>query len=339
MAATVTIRDVAKQAGVGIGTVSRVLNDSALVREETRDKVKAAIEALNYSPSPVARHLSRGKTMAIGVIVPFFTNPSVVKRLQGIVSVLAGSEYNLVLFDVENTGSREVLLTNIMRRKLVDGLLILSLRPTDSDMEQFLKAGVPGVIVDASHQGLNSVAVDNVAGGRLATQHLLDLGHVKIGYLSDYPDNPFNQSPVLDRYEGYLQALREAGITNQAEYYREGSLDSQEACSLAKEMLSLPDPPTAIFAYSDTQAIGVLEAARDLGLRVPEDLSVIGYDDIEAAEILQLTTVRQSLYDSGVTGAQLLLDVIERSSMVPQVIALPTELVIRKSTSAPARAS
>jgi DNA-binding LacI/PurR family transcriptional regulator len=168
---------------------------------------------------------------------------------------------------------------------------------------------------------------------------LLDLGHVKIGYLSDYPDNPFNQSPVLDRYEGYLQALREAGITNQAEYYREGSLDSQEACSLAKEMLSLPDPPTAIFAYSDTQAIGVLEAARDLGLRVPEDLSVIGYDDIEAAEILQLTTVRQSLYDSGVTGAQLLLDVIERSSMVPQVIALPTELVIRKSTSAPARAS
>ncbi len=199
MAATVTIRDVAKHAGVGVGTVSRVLNDSEMVREQTRVKVKAAIAALNFSPSPVARHLSGGKTMAIGVIVPFFTNPSVVKRLQGIVSVLAGSEYDLVLFDVEDTENRDVLLTNILRRKMVDGLLILSLRPTDSDMEQFLEAGVPGVIVDASHPQLNSVFVDNVAGGRLATQHLIDLGHEKIGYISDYPDNPFNHSPVSDR--------------------------------------------------------------------------------------------------------------------------------------------
>ena len=339
MAATVTIRDVAKHAGVGVGTVSRVLNDSELVRENTRNKVKAAIKDLNYSPSPVARHLSRGKTMAIGVIVPFFTNPSVVKRLQGIVSVLAGSEYDLVLFDIESRDNQDVLLTNILRRKMVDGLLILSLRPTDSDMEQFLEAGVPGVIVDASHPQLNSVIVDNVAGGRLATQHLIDLGHVKIGYISDYPDNPFNHLPVLDRYEGYLQALDQAGIRRRAEYYREGCLNSQEARSLAKELLSLDDPPSAIFAYSDTQAIGVLEAARDLGLRIPDDLSVVGYDDIEAAAYAQLTTVRQSLYNSGVTGAQLLLDVIERSSMVPEVIALPTELVIRNSTSAPARGS
>jgi DNA-binding LacI/PurR family transcriptional regulator len=337
VAATVTIRDVAKYAGVGVGTVSRVLNDSELVRDETRSKVKAAIAALNYSPSPVARHLSRGKTMAIGVIVPFFTNPSVVKRLQGIVSVLAGSEYDLVLFDVEDADNRDILLTNILRRKMVDGLLILSLRPTDSDMEQFLEAGVPGVIVDARHSRLNSVVVDNVAGGRLATQHLLDLGHRKIGYISDYPDNPFNHSPVRDRHQGYVQALEEAGITPQAEYYRAGSLDSQEARCLAKEVLNLPDPPTAIFAYSDTQAVGVLEAARDLGLRVPEDLSVIGYDDIEAAEYMQLSTVRQSLFDSGVIGAQLLLEVITESSTTPREIALPIELVIRSSTSAPRR--
>lgn len=338
VAATITIRDVAKHAGVGVGTVSRVLNDSDMVREVTREKVNAAIEALNYSPSPVARHLSRGKTMAIGVIVPFFTNPSVVKRLQGIVSVLAGSEYDLVLFDVEDTENRDVLLTNILRRKMVDGLLILSLRPTDGDMEQFLKAGVPGVIVDARHPQLNSVIVDNIAGGHLATQHLLDLGHVKIGYISDYPDNPFNHSPVRDRHVGYLQALKQAGIAQRAEYYRCGSLDSREARNLALELLSLDDPPTAIFAYSDTQAIGVLEAARDLGLRVPDDLSVVGFDDIEAANYVQLTTVRQSLYDSGVTGAQLLLDAIGQSLMAPQTIALPTELVIRSSTSAPARA-
>ena len=118
-----------------MGTVSWVLNDSDAVREATQHKVQAAVEALNYSPNPVARHLSRGKMMAIGVIVPFFTNASVVKRLQGIVSVLAGTNYDLVLFDVENTENRDVLLTNILRRKMVNGLLILSLRPMDSDME------------------------------------------------------------------------------------------------------------------------------------------------------------------------------------------------------------
>ena len=336
MAATVTIRDVAKHAGVGVGTVSRVLNDSEGVRETTRLRVKAAIDALNYSPSPVARHLSGGKAMAIGVIVPFFTNASVVKRLQGIVSVLANSEYDLVLFDVESTENRDILLTNILRRKLVDGLIILSLRPTDSDMEQFLLAGVPGVIVDASHPQLNSVIVDNVAGGRLATQHLIDLGHTKIGFISDYPDNPFNISPVQDRHEGYLSALDQAGIPMRPDYYREGTLDSQEARCLALELLSLADPPTAIFAYSDTQAIGVLEAARELEMRVPQDLSVIGFDDIEAAEYMQLTTVRQSLFDSGVTGARLLLDTMAQIPSAPQEILLPTELVIRSSTAEPA---
>jgi LacI family transcriptional regulator len=337
VAATITIRDVARRAGVGVGTVSRVLNDSDAVRETTRHKVQAAIEALNFSPSPVARHLSKGKTMAIGVIVPFFTNASVVKRLQGIVSVLASSDYDLVLFDVENTENRDVLLTNILRRKMVDGLLILSLRPTDSDMEQFLEAGVPSVIVDASHPRLNSVIVDNVAGGRLATQHLIELGHVKIGYISDYPDNPFNHSPVHDRRKGYLCALDAAGIACREEYYRVGSLDSQEARGLAIELLSLDDPPTAIFAYSDAQAIGVLEAAHDLSIQVPGDLSVVGYDDIEAAELMQLTTVRQSLFDSGVTGARLLLDTMEQMPSDPQEILLPTELVIRSSTAEPAR--
>ncbi len=336
MAAAVTIRDVAKRAGVGVGTVSRVLNDSEEVRETTRHKVKAAIDDLNYSPSPAARRLSGGKTMAIGVIVPFFTNASVVKRLQGIVSVIAGSEYDLVLFDVENTENRDVLLTNILRRKLVDGLLILSLRPSDSDMEQFLETGVPGVIVDAGHPQLNSIIVDNVEGGRLATRHLIDLGHVKIGYISDLPDNPFNLSPVHDRHEGYLRALDEAGIPFRADYYREGTLDSQEARILAMELLSLDDPPTAIFAYSDTQAFGVLEAARDLGLRVPADLSVVGYDDIEAAKYAQLTTVRQSLFDSGVTGARLLLEIMEQSMTYPRELMLPTELVIRSSTAEPA---
>jgi DNA-binding LacI/PurR family transcriptional regulator len=241
------------------------------------------------------------------------------------------------LFDIEDTENREVLLTNIVRRKLVDGLLILSLRPADSDMEQFLQAGVPGVIVDASHPDLTSVIVDNVAGARLATQHLVDLGHRKIAYISDYADDPFNRAPVRDRYSGYRQALREAGIPFRKEYLREGSVDSQEAGGLAKELLGLDDPPTAIFAYSDMQAIGILEAARDLGLQIPRDLSVVGYDDIEAAEYVQLTTIRQSLFDSGATGVHLLLETVAHYPVQPQEILLPTELVVRNSTAAPSR--
>jgi len=334
LATTVTIRDVAKKAGVGVGTVSRVLNDSESVREATRSKVLGAIADLNYSPSPVARRLSGGKTMAVGIIVPFFTNASVVKRLQGVVSVLSGSDYDLVLFDVENSGNREVLLTTIVQRKMVDALLILSLRPHDSDMANFLEADLPAVIVDAYHPALTSVVVDNVTGARQAMQHLLDLGHRDIAFLSDFPDYAFNRSPVVDRLAGYRQALQEASIPFRSDYYVVSALTKEDARRQARQLLTMDDRPTAVFAYSDTQAIGVLEAARDLGLRVPEDLSVVGYDDIEAAEYAQLTTVRQSLYESGVLGVELLLQVMEDRDAEPQEIPLTTELVVRGSTAA-----
>ena len=157
----VTIRDVAKHAGVGVGTVSRVLNDSDSVRDSTRVKVLSAIEELNYSPSSVARYLSGGKAMALGVIVPFFTNDSVVRRLQGVVSVLGKSDYDLVLFDVEKSENQEGLLTNIAQRSFVDGLLILSMLPAERDLEGFLEAGIPIVIVDSYHPDLPSIVVDN----------------------------------------------------------------------------------------------------------------------------------------------------------------------------------
>lgn len=337
MSATVTIRDVAKHAGVGVGTVSRVLNDSHSVRESTRLKVLEAIEDLNYSPSPAARSLSSGKTMAIGVIVPFFTNASVVKRLQGVASVVASSDYDLVLFDVENVQNKDVLLSNIINRKLVDGLIIVSLQPSPADMERFLQAGIPAVIVDAVEPRISSVFVDNVGGGKMATRHLIALGHEKIAYISDYPDNPFNNSPVYDRHRGYRLALQEAGIPLRRHYYRQGGLERGDARPLAHELLNLPDRPTAIFTYCDTQAFGVIEAATELGLRIPEDVSVIGFDDIEAAEYAQLTTVRQSLFESGVLGAELMLEAIRDPMCDTQEVLLDVDLVIRQTTAKPAR--
>lgn len=329
--AAITIRDVAKHAGVGVGTVSRVLNGSASVSAATRQKVQDTIQTLNYTPNLTARRLSRGKTMTLGVVVPFFTSPSAVKRLQGVVSVMAASEYDMILFDIEKAEDRETFLQNAVRRKMTDGLLIISFSPNNQDVLSFQQTGLPTVLVDAYHPMLSRVVVDNVAGGFLATQHLIELGHRKIGFISDFLDSPFN-SPVRDRYTGYRQALQEAGIPFLPEYHRQANHGREEAHQMGRELLSLPDPPTAVFAYSDTQAIGVLDAARELNVPIPEQLSVIGFDNIESAEFLNLTTVRQSLFDSGVQGAELLLNQMNAEQSTTQEILLPLELISRKTT-------
>jgi LacI family transcriptional regulator len=176
-----------------------------------------------------------------------------------------------------------------------------------------------------------------VAGGRTATQHLLDLGHRRIGYLSDLLDNPFNFTSSRDRYLGYRQALEAAGIAFQPSYHGQAAHGRYEARQLAVRMLTQPDRPSAIFAASDTQALGVMEAARELSLRVPEDLSVVGYDDIEIAEYLGLTTMRQLLFESGKRGVELLLEILADPKTKPMCEILPAELVVRGTTAAPRR--
>jgi DNA-binding LacI/PurR family transcriptional regulator len=202
-------------------------------------------------------------------------------------------------------------------------------------VETLLEIDIPAVIVDANHPWLSRVVVDNVTGAKQAVRHLIALGHRRIGYINDDPTNPFNGAPTRDRHEGYRQALHEAALPYRPEYYRQGTLTQASARHLAQELLRLSEPPTAIFAYSDTQAIGVLEAANDVGLQVPRDLSVVGYDDIEAAEFVRLTTIYQPLYESGVCGAQLLLEQMIEPFLEPKEILLATELVVRSTTAPP----
>jgi LacI family transcriptional regulator len=334
LVAAVTIRDVAEYAGVGVGTVSRVLNENPSVRDATRRKVLAAIETLDYTPNPIARRLSLRKTLAIAVVVPFFTRPAFTERLRGVEYALADSEYDLILFNVETTAKRDAYLRAVPRRERFDGLLIVSLSPRNGDVEHLLRAGVPTVLLDARHPDLSRVVIDDVAGGRLATQHLIDMGHRKIGFVGDELENPFNFISSRDRYEGYRQALAEASITFQ-DYHRQGEHGREPSRQMASNLLATSDPPTAIVAASDTQAFGVLEAARDAGLRVPGDLSVIGYDDIEIAEYLGLTTIRQPLFALGVEGVELLLDSIANPPPAPRRVLLPVELVVRGTTAPP----
>lgn len=338
MVKTVTIREVAKVAGVGLGTVSRVINNSPQVSEATRQRVLQVIEDLNYVPNPTARRLSLGKTLTIAVIAPFFTRPAVIERLRGVENSLAESEYDLILYNVETVARRDSIMREIPRRERADGVLIISLSPRNADIPSLAHADLPIVLIDANHPSLttlNRVVVDDVEGGRVATQHLINLGHRRIGFISDLLESPFNFTSSLYRYQGYRQALREAEIDFKSTYHLQAEHGRYEARMLALQLLNMPERPTAIFAASDTQALGVMEAASEIGLRIPGDLSVVGYDDIEIAEYLGLTTMRQMLYESGQRGVELLLDALAQDLQEPVYEELPTELVVRATTASP----
>jgi LacI family transcriptional regulator, galactose operon repressor len=327
----VTIAEVAERAGVGVGTVSRVLNDDPRVADATRSHVLAVIDELEYRPNSIARKLSLGRTHAIAVVIPFLTNASSVERLRGVIHALRDSAYDLVLFDVERPETRDDLVLRLAHRSSSDALLVISLPLRSDEVARFGRARVPVVLVDGVHERLPHLAVDDVAGGRLATEHLLSLGHTRIAFIGDAP-TPFDFSSSRDRRVGYEQALRDAGIEVTPELVREVPHGREEAREEAASLLRRRPRPTAIFAASDTQALGVLEAAQVARLPVPRRLSIIGFDDIEAASYVGLTTVRQPLYESGLAGAQLLLALLEDGECEPPGRSLELELVSRTTT-------
>jgi DNA-binding LacI/PurR family transcriptional regulator len=329
---------VAARAGVGVATVSRVMNGSASVRPATRERVLDAIKALNYRPSSVARSLSLQRTMVVAALLPWFTNPSAVQRVRGIVEGLSSSRYDLMVFDIESEARQRRAFELFDRGDRADGLLVVSTLPPEQEVERIRAARIPCILVDAVHPALPSIAVDDVGGGELATRHLVELGHRRIALIGDPPPE-FRFEWSRDRTRGYERALRQAGIEVRPEYVREGTRLLHVARAIAAELLSLPERPTAIFASSDTQALGALEAARGLGIRVPQELSIVGFDDIEVASYVGLTTVRQPLAESGRRGAELLLRALGGRPVDLRTELLPLELVVRGTTGpAPAEA-
>ncbi len=327
-----TIRDVARHAKVGVGTVSRVLNDSPLVSEDARLRVHRTIDELGYRRSSTARNLSLGRTQMIGVVAPFFTSNSVLERLRGVVDRLRDhGDYDLVLFDVETLTQRDDAFRSFARTDRVDGLLVISLRPTDDEVESLRREGLPVVLVDVVHPALPRIVIDDVLGGAMATEHLLDRGHTNIGFVGDEP-SPFGFTSSERRRHGMARALHRAGIAHSDALERRAPHGRQQARASAESLLRLPDRPTAIFAASDEQAMGVLEAARAMGLRVPEDLAVIGFDDIEVAEVLGLTTVHQPLRETGARGVELLLTAIDGDGADPTEELAPLTVMARRTT-------
>ena len=332
----VTIGDVARVAGVGRGTVSRVLNERANVDPATRARVLSAIRDLDFAPSPTARRLSLGRTQTVAVILPFLTRPSAVERLHGIEFALVRAGYDLIVFNVETVERRESVFRDLPRPERVDGLIIVSLSPHEEEVQRIERSGLPAVLVDAHHRALPRVVADDVLGGHIAAQHLIGLGHRRIAFIGDIPRTPLAFTSSRLRLTGVRRALADARLRLPASLIGLGDHSRRRAAELAVRMLSTPLPPTAIVCASDTQAAGVLEAATSLGLSVPGNVSVTGYDDLELADHLGLTTIHQPLFESGVRAVQRLLIGIDGGSTGPLREVQGISLVVRRSTAPPA---
>lgn len=297
---SVTIAEVALNAGVSVPTVSRVLNGSAPVADPTRQRVLRSIERLGYHPNPMARGLSRGRSDTVLVVVPHVTEPSVTARLGGLISVLRDTPYELHLVDVQlPVEQRRRSLSQIVAQAHPAAAVIISLPPDTEDTRRLLESPIPVTLVDIEHDQFPADAIDDVAGGMLAVEYLLSLGHTRIAFVGDREETAIGVPASANRRIGYERALANAGIPIRPDYISFAPHGSEAAAAATHELLRLDDPPTAIFAASDVQAFGVLGTARQVGARVPADLSVLGFDDIYAASLVGLSTVRQPLEVSG----------------------------------------
>ena len=335
----VTIADVAADAGVGVGTVSRVLNGSEQVRESTLRAVLDSIDRLGYRPSHAAAALVRGTPRTVALIVAHLTRPSTVLRVASALAVLEAQGYDAIVYNVDSPLERDRHLEALLPTHRADGVLAVCLPLSRDHIRQFARAGVALPSVDAANPGVRQTVIDDVAGGRLATSHLIALGHRRIGFVGDMP---FRRPPAglgftssANRLRGYKHALAAAGIPVEPGLIRRGPHDAAVAAEHAAQLLKLPDPPSAIFAASDTQAIGVLAAADRLGVPIPERLSVVGFDDIESAASLGLSTVRQPLALSGAESARRLCALLRGEKVRPLRQDLPIELMARGSSARP----
>ena len=329
---TTTIHDVARAAGVGIGTVSRVINNSPGVKSATREKVLVAIDQLNFKPHPIARSMISKRTGSIGIIVPFFTHPFFMEVLYGIEKAITPLNQEIVLYNVETNIQRDHYFSDLPMHRKVDGLLIISLSPDDSFALRFNELGMSVVLIDAYSPHFTSIVVDNIEGAYHAVKYLIELGHRCIGFINGIKEGDFKFNQANDRLIGFHRALGEAGILFEPELIISTEWGRQGGKKAALQLLSQKKCPTAIFAASDMIAVGVLEAAKCVGIAVPAELSVIGFDGIELSELLELTTIQQPMRQMGELSVSKLLEQIECPQRPPELIRLQTTLIKRNTT-------
>jgi LacI family transcriptional regulator len=327
-----TIYDVAAVARVSISTVSRVLNTPEKVNTETRNAVLAAINHLGFVPKAEARARALKEFRRIGVLTPFFTAPSFVQRLRGAASALKSTSYELIIFTVDSASSLSCYLETLPLTGNLDGLIILSLQFDDRYAIQLVHHHLETVLVEYPHRMLPSVEIDDVAGGCMAAEYLLKKGHRNFGFAGDTNIPEFGIHPITLRLKGFRSQLEESGIQLKEENTYLIPYDIEATRQKARIFLKSANRPTAIFAATDLQAIGIIKVARELGIKVPQDLAILGFDDLDMAEYVGLSTIRQHLDESGRVAAELLLSRLADPTRSIQHIKLPLEIIERETT-------
>jgi len=325
-----TIYDVAREAAVSISTVSNVLNRPGRVAADTRRRVLQVADELGYLPKATAAHLARKRVGRIGVIAPFTAYPSYLRRLSGLLRSTAGAPVEVSVFDHESAATASSpVLASLPIRGAVDGLVVMG-APIEPSVEERLYArGLPVVVVDADSSRYSVVNINDHAAGRAAAEHLLELGHTRIGYVVEEQVSEY-ESQARRRLGGFRARLAEEPGVQLRLVPARGTMDS--AREVAHGLLGSPDRPTAVMAHFDDLALGVVRAARDLDLDVPGELSVLGFDDGPVAEAAGLSTMRQPLEESGALAAQMLLE--EISSRGQRRVTLLDCALVRRDTTA-----
>jgi len=335
--AMANMKEIAKLANVSLGTVSHVLNNTVKVREPLRQRVLQAVQAAGYQPSQLARGLRRDKTNMIGMIIPDITNPFFPAVVRGAEDVAFSNGFRLILCNTDNDHSKELLHLKELRTYLPAGLIVIPSNFSDlaAQVEAYCRAGTGVVCIDRlpKNWGGDSVTTDNEKGAYNATRYLLQLGHTRLAMIS----GPLHLTNANDRLAGFRRALREAKLRLAPEYTQETTFDKQGGHSKALVLLRLIPRPTAIFAGNDMIALGALMAIRELGLGCPEDVSLIGFDDLDLAEATNpaLTSVSQSGYQLGTAAASILVDRIRGNSGPIKHVVLQTQLKLRDSVAPP----
>ncbi len=327
----ITIRDVAREAGVSTATVSRALRGLPNVDPVTREHVKRVADRLDYVISPAASRLASGRAGSIAVITPFLARWYFSKVLHGVERILQRSDLDLLLYSTGDPSEVHRVPPHRRLRRRVDAVLVIGLPVDSPDLQELFELDLPVTLIGAHSAGVSSVSIDDVEGGRMATQHLVNLGHERIGLISGRPlPTPF--FPENDRLSGYQQALSASGLVVDQQLQVPGFFTIEGGEHAMTAQLAQPKPPTAVFAMSDEMAFGALRALRRHGLQPGRDVSIVGFDGHEMADLLDLTTVCQPAEDLGALAARCLLDLLDDPSIEPQAKRLPTQLYVRGST-------
>jgi LacI family transcriptional regulator/LacI family repressor for deo operon, udp, cdd, tsx, nupC, and nupG len=339
--AQVSIKDIARAAGVSYSTVSRALNDNPAISQEVRTRIQGLAQAMGYTPNALAQGLLSQQTHSIGMVVTSISDLFFVDMLKSVEEAAQEAGISLFLASSNNAREREIKILETLNRRRVDGVIITASRISREYISRLEEMRIPVVMVntqvEGDYQNISSLYVDDYAGGRMAMQHLLDLGHQRIGYIGVNNRSGSNAR----RMEAYLDALKEHGIAPQEDWIcinqatRWGDLESDLQAGQCRVFELIQSGITALFCFSDTVAVGAILACRKLGIDVPAQVSVVGFDDSELCEIVSppLTTVSQPKQEMGQTALRMLLASIN-GSRVPDTVVMPS-LVIRESTAPP----